>query len=309
MPAMQLNTDLWLTEFMTPYDVYHHGIKELLAQKKTPYQEMIIIDTGTYGKALVLDGQWQSSSGDEFLYHEPLVHPACVHHGSPQKVLLLGAGEGATLREVLKWHTVEKAVMVDIDAEVVNACRLHLTEVHQNSFDDPRAELIIGDALNFLDDSRDEWDIIISDLSDPVEAGPSYQLFTKEYFAKCRRALKPEGFFVVQAGSVSPVGMEMHIRLVKTVQAVFKQVVSYSSHIPTFGEPWGFILGSDALINRHPDPDAVDMLLEANTTDSFRMFDGTTLLGLMQTPKHIREAIAAETRVYTLADPPQISNQ
>jgi spermidine synthase len=307
MPGIQLNTDLWFSEYLTPYDVYQHGIRAVLAHKKTAFQEMYIIDTGTYGTALVLDGQWQSSSGDEFLYHEPLVHPACVNHGAPKRVLLLGAGEGATLREVLKWQTVEKVVMVDIDAEVVEACRQHLTEMHQNAFDDPRAELIIADALGFLDDSEHEWDIIISDLSDPIEAGPSFQLFTKEYFEKCRRALRPDGYFVVQAGSVSPVKMGLHVRLVNTVQAVFANVVSYSSHIPTYGTPWGFIMGSAQAINRQPGPAEIDALLAAKTNGKFRMFDGITLLGLMQTPKHIRQAIAAETDVYTLANPPGLS--
>ena len=255
MPGIQLNTDLWFSEYLTPYDVYQHGIRAVLAHKKTAFQEMYIIDTGTYGKALVLDGQWQSSSGDEFLYHEPLVHPACVNHGAPNRVLLLGAGEGATLREVLKWQTVEKVVMVDIDAEVVEACRQHLTEMHQNAFDDPRAELVIDDALGFLDDSEPEWDIIISDLSDPIEAGPSFKLFTKEYFTAAKRVLAPDGAFVVQAGSVAPPEMEMHVRLVRTVMDVFDHVASYATFVPTFAAPWGFILGAQRPIDTRPDPD------------------------------------------------------
>ena len=98
MPGAQLHADLWITEYMTPHDVYHHAVVNMLAYKKTPYQQMHIIDTGTYGKALVLDGKWQSCTGDEFLYHEPLVHPACINHGRPKKVLILGAGEGAAAR-------------------------------------------------------------------------------------------------------------------------------------------------------------------------------------------------------------------
>ena len=307
MSDSELKTNLWLNEQITPYDIYKHGVREVLVHKKTRFQEMHIIDTGTYGKALLLDGLWQSSSGDEFLYHEPLVHPACVNHNTPKQVLLLGAGEGATLREVLKWRSIERVVMVDIDAEVVEACREHLAEVHQGAFDDPRAELIIGDALDYLDESDDRWDIIISDLSDPIEDGPSFMLFTKEYFEKCRRVLKANGYFVVQAGSVAPTQIEMHARLTNTVQAIFPNVVSYCSYIPTYGEPWGFIMGSTEEIDLHPDPAAIDAQLAAETTGDFRMFDGVTLLGLMHPPKHIREAIATETKVYTLADPPKIS--
>lgn len=204
MPGAQLHADLWITEYMTPHDVYHHAVVKMLAYKKTPYQEMYIIDCGTYGKALVLDGKWQSCTGDEFLYHEPLVHPACINHGRPKKVLILGGGEGAAAREALKWNTVEKVVMVDIDAEVVEACKQHLPQMHQGAFDDPRSQLVIGDALDYLDQYQNEWDIIISDLSDPIEEGPSFKLFTKEYFEKCRRALKDDGYFVVQAGPLAP---------------------------------------------------------------------------------------------------------
>jgi spermidine synthase len=307
MTGLTLHSQLWFAEFITPYDIYQHGVREVLAYQKTPYQEMYIVDSGPYGKALVLDGLWQSSSTDEFLYHEPLVHPAMVNHGRPGQVLILGAGEGATLREVLKWHTVERAVMVDLDQAVVSACRRHLAEVHQGSFDDPRAELVITDAWDYLAGPTGQWDVIISDLSDPIEEGPSFKLFTQEYFEKCRQALKAEGYFVVQAGSVAPVDMAMHIRLVKTVQAVFPNVVSYHSAIPTFAAPWGFILGSQAPIAGLPEVAAVDALLQQRTTGQFRMFDGTTLLGLMQSPKHIRQAIATETRRYTLADPPKFS--
>jgi spermidine synthase len=306
MPGFQLETDLWLAEKLNHHDIYHHGLNEVLVHKRTPFQEMVIIDSGAYGKALLLDGQWQSSTGDEFLYHEPLVQPACVQHGAPRQALVLGGGEGATVRELLKWRTLEQVVMVDIDADVVAACRQHLPEMHQHALADPRTELIIGDALDYLDQSDRTWDIIISDLSDPVEDGPSFKLFTREYFELCRRALRPEGCFVLQAGSVSPVELAMHSRLVKTVQAIFPHVASYSSFVPSFTVPWGFILAGAQPINRQPDIAAVDALLAAKTTGNFRMFDGTTLLGLMQTPRYIREAIAAETRIYSLADPPQV---
>lgn len=305
MPGARLNADLWITEFISPFDVYLHGVTDILVHKKTAYQEMCIVKSGAYGKALVLDGKWQSCTGDEFLYHEPLVHPAMVHHGRPRRVLVLGGGEGATLREVLKWRQVRKVVMVDIDAEVVEACKQHLPEMHQGAFDDPRTEVVITDALDYLDQSRQPWDVIISDLSDPIEEGPSFKLFTREYFEKCRRSLTGEGFFVVQAGPLSPADLGLHARLVKTVQAVFPNVVSYGSHVPSYASPWGFAIGSAEPIDTRPDPAAVDALLADRTTGSFRMFDGGALLAMMQTPKHIREAIAAETRIYTVGDPPR----
>jgi spermidine synthase len=299
----------WIADYLTPSDILYHAVHKVLAYKKTPFQEMLIVDCGTYGKGLVLDGIWQSSSGDDFLYHESLVHPACVNHGSPRSLLVLGGGEGATIREALKWKTMERVVMVDLDAEVVAACIEHLPEMHQGAFDDPKVKLVINDALDYLDHAVNEWDVIISDLTDPIEHGPAFKLFTKEYFEKARKALHPGGYFLLQAGPVSPPSMKMHIRLVSTLKAVFKYVHSYNIHVPCLGHPWGFVLASDTPINLRPDPETVDALLAEQTNGKFTMFDGTTLLGLMQSPKHIRDAIAAETMVYTLEHPPVFSTQ
>lgn len=305
MAGSELRADFWISEYITPWDIYVHGIIGVLAYKKTQYQEMYIVETGTYGKALVLDGKWQSCTGDEFLYHEPLVHPAMIYHGSPKKVLVLGGGEGATVREILRWKTVEKVVMVDIDGDVVDACREYLPEMHQNAFDDPRLEVVIGDAIEYIEKTTEKWDIVISDLSDPIEEGPSYPLFTKEYFEKIHRILDESGFFVLQAGPVAPGEIKMHARLINTVKSVYPHVQSYCSYTSTYGSPWGFAIGANHPINTRPEPDQIDQLLAEKTTGGFTLMDGITLLGLMQLPGHLRRAIASETMVYTLAEPPK----
>jgi spermidine synthase len=305
MPGAELKADLWLAEYITPWDVYQHGVTEVLASQRTAFQAMQIVETGAYGKALVLDGKWQSCTGDEFLYHEPLVHPAMIMHGAPRAVLVLGGGEGATIREVLRWKSVERVVMVDIDGEVVQACIEHLPEMHQGAFDDPRVELVIGDALEYLDGTQDRWDLVISDLSDPIEAGPSFKLFTRQYFEKIKPVVSEGGFFVVQAGSLSPAELGLHARLARTVEAVFPHVRSYGSHVPTYASPWGFLVASEREIDHRIDPEEVDHLLAEMTTGGLRFLDGETLLGVMQTPAHIRRAISEETRVYTLDEPPR----
>ncbi|MBD1807470.1 fused MFS/spermidine synthase [Microcoleus sp. FACHB-SPT15] len=305
MAGSQVGADLWVSEYITPWDMYVHGVTKVLAYKKTAFQEMYIVETGAYGKGLVLDGKWQSCIGDEFLYHEPLVHPAMICHSSPRNVLVLGGGEGATVREILRWKTVEQVMMVDIDGEVVEACREHMPEMHQGAFDDPRTNLVIGDALEVLDTTEQKWDIVISDLSDPIEEGPSFQLFTKEYFEKAQRVLAPGGYFVLQAGPVAPVELTLHARLVNTLKAVFPNVHSYASHTPTYGSPWGFAIGTAEAIATQPDPDATNQLLEEKTTGGLRLIDGMSLLGIMQTPAYIRKAIAAETQVYTIKEPPK----
>lgn len=305
MAGSEVKADLWINEYITPWDIYSHGISRLLAYQKTAYQEMYIVESGAYGKALVLDGKWQSCTGDEFIYHETLVHPAAIAHQAPKTVLILGGGEGATVREALRWQTVEKVRMIDIDGEVVAACRQHLPEMHQNAFDDPRVELVIADALSELDGMAQKWDLIVSDLSDPIEEGPSFALFTKEYFGKLARVLAPGGCVVVQAGPVSPPAVTYHARLANTLQAVFPHVHSLSAPTPSYGSPWGFLLCSSQPIDSQPEPAAVDRLLAEKTSGGLRFIDGTTLLGVLQTPRYIRQAIADNPEVYTLTAPPK----
>jgi len=297
--------DFWISESIASWDRYAHGVTRVLAHCQTPYQEMYVVETGAYGKALVLDGKWQSCVGDEFLYHEALVHPAMVLQGNPRRVLVLGGGEGATLREVLRWKTVERVVMVDIDGEVVNACRTHLPEMHQGAFDDPRTELVIGDALDFVATTPEAWDVIISDLTDPIESGPAFQLFTREHYEQIRQILAPRGMLALQAGPTAPPEMHLHTRLAKTVQSVFPHAQSCLCHAMSFGSPLGFILASSHEFPTRPDPAQTDRLLAQQTTGDLRSMDGITLLGLLQVPLHLRRAIAQETQVYTFQHPPQ----
>ena len=305
MAGSELKADLWVNEYITPWDIYAHGVTKILAHQKTAYQEMYILETGAFGKGLVLDGKWQSCTGDEFIYHETLVHPAAIAHSHPQRVLVLGGGEGATIREILRWKSIEKVMAIDIDEEVVNACKQHLPEMHQNAFDDPRVQLVIEDAFKVLETTNETWDIIISDLSDPIEEGTSFALFTQEYFTKLKRVLNPGGYVVVQAGPVSPTEIAYHARLVNTLKTLFTNVTSLAAHTPSYGRPWGFALCSEAAIDTKPNPEEVDKLLAEKTNGGFRFLDGTTLLGVMQTPLFVRQAIASETTVYTLKEPPK----
>ena len=113
----------WFADHLSPDMTLFHSIRGLIYSGRTKYQAIDIIDTGSFGVCLILDGKIQSSEMDEFIYHEALVHPAMLSHPKPEKVFIAGGGEGATLREVLVYGTVKKATMVDIDEEVVDTCR------------------------------------------------------------------------------------------------------------------------------------------------------------------------------------------
>lgn len=301
-------TAMWVTEVITDWDVYHHGVSQVIAYTKTPYQEMYVVESPSFGRALVLDGKWQSSQRDEFIYHEALVQPAMIMQGSPKKVLILGGGEGATIREALRWNSVERVVMVDIDPDVVQACREHMEVMHQGSWDDPRLELVFDDAWAYLENTTEAWDVIISDLTDPLEEGPSFKLFTREFYEMAKKALAPGGKLVAQAGPVSPVEVALHARLCNTLADVFEDVVSYCAPTPSYGRAWGFALCSADPMDRTPDPAQSDAIIARNVNSELKLIDGQALLGMLQTLKYVRTAIADSTTVYTIAAPPRFGN-
>lgn len=315
MSGANVQADLWVNEYITPHDIYAHGIEQVLWSKRTEFQDAMVVRSGLYGTALVLDGKWQSCTGDEFVYHEPLVQPACVSLAaaghSPKTALILGGGEGATSREILRWKSIERCTMVDIDGPVVDACREHLAEMHQGAFDDPRHDLVIDDALEyFKDDSKTPsggWDLIVSDLSDPIEDGPSFPLFTKEYFEGLKRVLAGHGLLVVQSGPVAPHGLPTHAKLAATLRAVFKNTRSLVTVTNSYGAPWSYILASDTEINIDQDAATVDALLAEHIDDASKLkfFDGVGLKFLANPPKHVRAAIEAETEVFTMERPPK----
>lgn len=296
---------VWLSEYMTPSDRILHGIRRILVDERTEFQELQIVESRAFGKALLLDGTWQSCTADEFIYHEALVQPALVHHGAPRTVLILGGGEGATAREVLRWHGVERVVMVDIDPDVVRACERHLPEMHRGAFDDPRLDLRIGDALGYLERANERFDVVISDLSDPIEEGPSFRFFTREYFEQVRSVVADDGVFVVQAGSVSPVDLSIHARLHHTVRSVFRSAATFRAFVPSFGSPWGFVLGSNRPLETAIDPEAVDAKLAQSVRGPLQMLTGETLRAGLAIPPYLARAIAEQDRPYTLADPPR----
>jgi len=166
------------------------------------------------------------------------------------------------------------------------------------AFEDPRAELVVGDALTWIGQTDERWDVIISDLSDPIEEGPSFRLFTREYFSQLRGLLVERGILVVQAGPVSPAEVKLHARLANTLGVVFAHAHSYAA-------PWGFLLAAGRSLEPRVDPAAVDAAIAEKVEGELRLIDGAGLLGLLQTPLYVRHAIASEDRVYTLKEPPK----
>src|SRR5918911_4353844 len=223
------------------------AVTQVILHQQTEFQTLDVVDTIAHGRALFLDNKIQSAELDEFIYHEALVHPAMILAQAPRTVFIAGGGEGATLREVLRHRSVERVIMVDIDAAAVQACRDYLPQWHQGAYDDPRLTLLHADARQVLADSQDRFDAIIVDITDPLAGGPSYRLFTREFYELVAARLTPRGALAVQAESTDIGVWDAHLAVVHTVRQVFPHVAPYRAHVPSFGESWGFLVASQTV--------------------------------------------------------------
>jgi spermidine synthase len=294
----------WFFETTTPVEGHMHAILRTIASLQTKFQLAEIMETASYGKVLVLDGRIQSSQADEFIYHDALVHPGMLTtEHAPRTALIIGGGEGATLREVLRYPSITRAVMVDIDGEVVDLCRRHLAEMHQGAFDDRRAEVRHEDARGYLEKTADRFDFISIDLVEPLEEGPACALFTQEFYTLVRDRLTPGGTMTMQAGMTKVGELDFFTAINRTLREVFPVVAPYQAFISCFGTPWGFILASRKLDPQRLDTATVDRLVAERVRGSLGYWDGVTHQHCFALPKYIRQAIDAQTRISTDANP------
>jgi spermidine synthase len=300
---MDADPDKWFADIVNKDFRQLYRLEEVLYSGRTRYQSVRIIRIAGFGLCLVLDGKIQSSERDEFIYHEGLVQPAMVAHPRPETVFIAGGGEGATLREVLRHPTVKRAVMVEIDADVVALSRKYLPGLSAGAFEDPRAELYQTDAREFLENSRDKFDIIIIDLPDPLEEGPAYRLFTKEFYRTVSGRLTAGGLIAVQAGSALLSELLNLSAVNNTLKRIFPIVAVGAAHMPVFGAPWGFCFASRKRDPSRLAPDEVDEIIAARGLAGLKFYDGRTHLGMFMLPRYVRDALAGQRRVIMDDDP------
>ena len=300
---MDVDPDKWFCDKVSPNLMQMHRIEEVLYTKQTKFQYLQIIHTGSFGKCLVLDDKVQSSEVDEFIYHEALVQPAMIAHPSPQKAFIAGGGEGATLREILSHKSVEKAVMIDIDEEVIAACQKFLPDYSQGAFDDERTELHHTDAREYLANCEEAFDIIIIDLPEPIEEGPASRLYTREFYRLVRERLTASGIISVQSGSASLNELLNLSAVHNTLKSVFPIVYPYQTDIPSFGGPWGFCLATNKLDPPKLSSDEIDARIAARLPRGLRFYDGITHQGMFSLPRYIRDELSQPTKLITDAEP------
>jgi spermidine synthase len=270
-----------------------YGVTERLFTGQTRFQQMELWTSPDHGKLLLLDGELQSASKDEFIYHETLVIPAVVRNDKPRIALILGGGEGGTLRELLRPECMERVVMVDIDGEVVDLCRRVVPEHADGAFEDPRAELVIGDALKYLRETDESFDLIVSDLTEPTNVqNLSTSLFSVDAFRLVHSRLAPGGVFSLQASEGNLGQTESHLQIVRNLREVFKNVKTMLVHIPSFCCHWCFCVASDTA-ELSLSKEVVDERLTERSVEGLRFYDGETDVRLNSLPLYLRKELRA----------------
>ncbi len=285
----------WYHDTFEPGEVHLHALKGTIISERTRYQNVEIVESEHYGKMLILDGDCQSSVRDEYIYHECLNEPAMVCHPDPRRVLVVGGGEGASLRELLRFRSVEHIDMCDIDEEANRLYEEYLPEYHQGAFHDPKVSLHFEDARRFIELQPDHsYNVIIEDLTDLFEGGPSLVLFTKQFYEHAFRVLDEAGTLCVTASYLKPTNVVVHKAILDTIRSVFPVARSFCSYIGAYDVPWSFILASKKNDPLAMDAAMVDRLLAERIADpgALRFYDGTTHERIFRLPKDIRTALA-----------------
>ena len=222
----------WIDE--TLYDGWgqRFRVKHELARVRSDFQEIIIFESETHGRVLLLDGVIQVTETDEFVYQEMIAHVPMLIHGNPRNVLIIGAGDGGVLRRVIQHATVERAIMVEIDGEVIRLSKTFLPVIGGDAWNDERTEVIVGDGVIYLELAEpNSVDVIIVDSTDPIGVGEV--LFTESFYRHCHRVLTEDGIIVNQCGVPFMQSEEIH-QSTQRRSAIFPFVTAYAVAVPTY---------------------------------------------------------------------------
>ncbi|TAK35518.1 MAG: polyamine aminopropyltransferase [Chloroflexota bacterium] len=288
---MTIDASLWFAEPPRAGFQQRFQMKGLLFQTTSPYQLIEIYDSVSFGRMLVLDQAVQLTERDEFTYHEMLVDPALITHPNPSSVLIVGGGDGGTMRRALD-HPVKRVVQVEIDARVVEVCRQYLPSVAGGAFSDPRGTLLIDDANRFVAATSEKFDVVLVDSTDPI--GPAAVLFSEGFYRRLRGLLSEDGVVATQSGSPLLMLREL-LEAQQTMKRVFPLVRTYLACVPCYpGLVWSFTLAS---LGRDPLEVAKEEITRRLSTLSGerRFYTPDVHAGCFALPRFLQEALEGGT--------------
>lgn len=259
-----------------------------VAQVDSPHQRIEVWDTPQLGLMFTLGERPMTSVGDEYVYHECMVHPAALAHPAPCKALVLGGGDGGAARQLLAHPSIERIVVAELDEAVVRMAREHLTEVHRGALDNPRVQIVIGDAARFVATTAERFDLVVFDLTPPDS--PAAALYTAAFYAQLKAVLAPRAMLSMHLGSAQ-FHVERAAALVRGLRDSFAIVEVMSAFVPLYGSQWLMAVASDTLdcasLFRHD----IEARLSTRGVDSLRYYDAALHPGLFALPRHLRERL------------------
>ena len=237
----------WFFEDDSPLSIAFK-IKSLLHTSKSKYQKIDILDSYAMGKIMLLDNKVMVTEKDEFYYHETIAHTSLSIHPNPKRVMVIGGGDGGTVREVLKYKTVDEVELIEIDEEVINISKKYFPEV-ASGLDNPRLKIKVNDAIEYIKNTQENsYDVILCDSTDPE--GFAAGLISKEFYKNASKALKEDGVYICQSGC--PMLQEKEFKTsLENMRSAFKYTDSAISIVPTYpGSMWSFLIASNKPIDR-----------------------------------------------------------
>lgn len=263
-------------------------MNEVLFEVETDHQHLIIFKNDQWGRVMALDGVIQTTEKDEFIYHEMMTHVPLLAHGNAKRVLIIGGGDGGILREVLKHATVESVTQVEIDQQVIDMCVRYLPNHSAGAFDHSKANIVIADGVDFVNNCTEKFDVIISDSTDPI--GPGEVLFTSRFYQGIQACLNEGGVFVAQNG-VSFMQTEEVTTTFKRLSPLFKEARFYSAAVPTYvGGIMTFAWATDNELLRQTTVEQIRSRFAAAEIQT-RFYTPELHMGAFALPQYVQDAM------------------
>ena len=284
-----MDNSRYLAERLTPDFGFYLRQAQLLAQKQSPWQHIEVFDNPLFGRVMRIDGCFMTSERDEFFYHEPMIHLPALAHPGPRSALVVGGGDGGAVEELLKYPTMERVVLAELDADVVDLARTWLGKIHKGALDDPRMELRLGDARGLIESGTERFDQIVLDLTDPF--GPALDLYTVEFYQACQRTLLPGGVLSLHMGSPIHLPGSM-ARIAASLQQAFPIVRPYLQYVPLYGTLWCMAMASDSTDPALLSSAEVDTRIAERGLQDLQLYNGATHQALLAQPNFVRDLLA-----------------
>ncbi len=264
---------------------------------KSKFQKIEVYEHDFFGRVLVLDGGFQTSELDEFLFHESLVQYPLFAHPNPKKVLIIGGGDGGSLEEAAKHKELKKIVMVELDESVVEVSKKFLGKIHRSAFSDGRVELLYMDGIDYVVGCDEKFDVVILDLTATV--GEATKLFTREFYESIRNVLNENGIVSLHPAYYFSDPEEFG-RIAYTLRSVFKHVSPHGTDVPLYGGTMYFLLCSADVNFEKLTLPGLEKRFDERKIPDLRYYTPSLFASSLKLPKYVEDTLSKKYEIITL---------